>query len=110
MKGIQITECKDLKVFINKSHFLNTMSKENSLIIHLKVLEKDLVLCVMNNNTLNLCRFNGNDFSLIVKIMNKTFISESESQQLLAKKTFLENEYYLNFPICVYSNGKVVYN
>ena len=109
MKGKQVSECKDLKAFTNKNNFLSPKKKRNTNILYIKSLEKDSVLCVLNNNTYNICRFNSNESNYNITIETRNILAlECDSDRITSKKTFLNNEYYLNSPICVYSAGKVL--
>jgi len=110
LKGKQITESNNLKPFLNKSIQLGQkIKRDNNLVLKLKVLDRDVVISVLNNNSINICRFNNNEFSFNISVENKSFVCETETEKILSRKIFLDNEYYHNFPICVYSNGKVCF-
>ena len=55
-RGRQITESKSLKPFYNQISNKNHKTKEKPIMINMKILENDKIMCIYNNNTYNIIR------------------------------------------------------
>lgn len=105
-KGKQITESKELKAFGNTGITKHPKFKDKPMMLKMKVLDNDKVICVYSNNTYNICKFTPNDHKYSIDIVSKTY-----SVNDVFKMTNRISEYYtenlINSPVVIYNNGKV---
>lgn len=105
-KGKQITESKELKAFGNASNNKSKI-KEKHLMLKLKVLDNDKVICVYNNNSYNICKFTPNDHKYSIDIVTKIYNSQDNSFKLTNRIHDYYNESLVNAPLVIFNNGKV---
>jgi hypothetical protein len=104
-KGRLITESYELRAYGN----LTQSKKQKNLMIKMKVLENDRVMCVYNNNIYNICKFTPGDHKYNIDIYTSKSYNNFENIFKINNKM---PEFYLNpevnTPVLIYNNGKVM--
>jgi hypothetical protein len=107
-KGKQLTESKELKHYVNNTSSKFSKGKEKPFMLKIKVLDNDKIMCVFNNNTYNNCKFTPNDLKYSMDTITKNYITQENTSRNMNKMLDVYNECYVNHPIIIYNQGKVI--
>jgi hypothetical protein len=103
LKGNQVIDSKDLKIYKNNQKFLK---EKLPVMLLMKILDNDKLMCIYNNNTINLYKFNLSDNKFNITVENKTFFSNDINSKINFKIQLYSERTY-NAPCLIINSGKV---
>jgi len=103
LKGNQVIDSKDLKIYKNNQKFLK---EKLPVMLLMKILDNDKLMCIYNNNTINLYKFNLSDNKFNITVENKTFFSNDINSKINFKIQLYSERTY-NAPFLIINSGKV---
>jgi len=107
-RGRQLTESKELKSYGNNQNTSKTnKSIKKPLMIKIKVLDNDKVICVYNDNTYNIFKITPNEYRYNMEIVSKNYINPEKGFRISCKINEYYNENLINCPTLIYNSGKV---
>jgi hypothetical protein len=105
-KGRLITESHELRAYGN---LVPSNKKNKNVMIKMKVLENDRVMCVYNNNIFNICKFTPGDYKYNIDIYTSKSFNNFENIFKINNKI---SDYYhnpeVNSPVLIYNNGRII--
>ena len=106
LKGNQVIDSKDLKIYKNNQKFPN---EKIPTMLLMKILDNDKLMCIYNNNTINMYKFNLSDNKFNITVENKTFFTNEFNSKIHFKiQVYSETTY--NDPSLIIQSGKVQLN
>ena len=106
VKGYQVFDCKELKIYRNSQK----IKKENiPIMIYMQYLDTEKLMCIYNNNTFNLYKFQLSDNKFNITVENKTYFSNDIFSKVCFKINYY-NENSYNSPCVIFNSGKVILN
>jgi hypothetical protein len=105
-RGKQLTESRELRSYWNNSNQKN--KKEKPLMLKIKVLDTDKVMCVFNNNSFYTCRFFPNESKYNMDIVSKSYITSDNIYKITNRMPEFYSECLNNHPMVIYNNGKII--
>jgi hypothetical protein len=104
-KGKQITESRELKVFGTPNS--KNKAKEKTLMLKMKVIEIDRIVCFFSNNTIHTYKFIPTDYKYNIQIETRSLGNGNEQEY---KTNLKDPNFYadnVDYPCIIYNNGKV---
>lgn len=105
-RGKQLTESRELRSYWNNSNQKN--KKDKPLMLKIKVLDTDKVMCVFNNNTFYTCRFFPNESKYNMDIVSKSYITSDNVYKITNRMPEFYSECLNNHPMVIYNCGKII--